>query len=41
MEHLFSYVSANSNMLIVIISISFASAALANYIHVKYFKKKD
>lgn len=41
MEHLFDYVSANSNILIVIVSIAFVSAAVANYIHVKFFKKKD
>lgn len=41
MQHLFNYVSENSNMLIVIVSAAFVSAAIANYIHVKYFKKKD
>lgn len=41
MEHLFNYVSANSNTLVVIVSIAFICAAIANYIYVKYFKKKD
>jgi hypothetical protein len=40
MTNLLNYISENSNTVVVIVSTAFVCAAIANYIHVKYFKKK-
>lgn len=40
MDNIINFISNNTNILVVMFSIAFVTAAIANYIHVKYFKKK-